>query len=635
MRGKRELKRSLKSFSKEKVSSKNIYYGELGITLGGSQVVDVPNRDGFVFVRIKGNTSELIQALNTTVPSSYGLPVLIHREGQNYKIIGKDDKVYANQGTQIGGGVYPLPRHGGQHSFAPEYNMGADTVWVFSRQFMPMLAHPSGSSMLLTINPHFYEWNGAWKYAQNTGAISFAPYVPTITGSARMALLYINPTNNSLNVTAGSPFSSTFDTPSEFVSYIPDVDRNISIPLAAVRLVTGTTAISWTDIYDMRDFYTVSKRWEGIGIQDDGVPLGTGTILNFNNNLSASIVNGVVTINAAAGGGGGGGQIGIMGWDEGIPLGTGTILNFVGPNVDASISGSVIRIFVTGSTGGSANPPVTGSVVVQDEAQTLGSVTVLNFVGSGVDVSVSGSVARVHISGTSTGQSWISSEKMIVDNLTPQATGSNTNFNLLYSMVSGTSNLYYNGIRQKITDHYTVGAGLNTIATLFTPASPDTLVAVYEIISSGSFAVGGCTSSYPKIDEMWNDQSKVISGNSFVHSQNTSQRYNTYSRQNPPASGDIIENGFYLVAGVYTFKVLAVKSTDGGIASFSIDGGTSFGTLDFYDGSDQFNQELSISNVPVLTDGYHKLRVTTSGKNVLSSSYSLYITKMWFEPASF
>lgn len=494
MRGKRALTKATKSFSKEKVNTKTIYYGELGITLAGSQVVDVPNRDGFVFVRIKGNTSELIQALNSSVPSSYGLAVLLHRDGQNYKIIGKDDKAYANQGIQIPGGVYPLPRHGGQHSFAPELNIGADPVWVFSKQFMPLLPYPSGTSMLLTLNSSFYEWEGSWRYAQTTGSANFTPYIPTITGSARMALLYITPSNNALNIAGGTPFSADITDKNTLAQYIPDVDRNTSIPIAAVRLVTGTTAISWTDIYDMRDFYIVGKRWEGIGIQDDGVPIGTGTILNFNNNLSSSVSNGVVTINATAGGGGGGG-IGVVAWDEGIFLGTGTILNFVGPNVDASISGSVIRVFVTGSTGGSVSPPVTGSVVVQDEGATLGSVTILNFVGNGIDVSVSGSVARVHVTGSVSTQGWISSEKMIVDNLTLQATGSNTNFNLMYSMVSGTSNLFYNGVRQKVDDHYFVTGTYNQIKTLFIPTSPDTLIAVYEIQVSGTLSDGGGGSS--------------------------------------------------------------------------------------------------------------------------------------------
>lgn len=53
------------------------------------------------------------------------------------------------------------------------------------------------------------------------------------------------------------------------------------------------------------------------------------------------------------GGSSSGGSSGIMVWDEGSPLGTGIVLDFVGENVIASISGSVVQVFVTGSSGGS------------------------------------------------------------------------------------------------------------------------------------------------------------------------------------------------------------------------------------------------------------------------------------------
>lgn len=346
-RGDRSLKKSAQKFSKEKVSVKATYFGELGITLGGAQVVNVPGRAGFVFARLNGNTSELIQALNTTVPSAYGLNVQIQRDGQNYKIIGRDVQVYSNQGTQIPGGTSPLPLHGAQHSFAPELGMGADVTWVFSRQFMPLLVYPSGSSNLLTLSPAFYEWEGSWRYAQATGAINLSSYVPTVTGTARMALVYINPATNGIEVLGGPPFSNSITSPSSLAGLIPDVDRNNSIPLAAIKLTTGTNAINWTQIYDLRDFYTVSKHWAGMGFQNGGVPLGTGTSLNFGTNLSATLLNGVVTVNATAGGGGGG--IGFVAQSDGLFLVTGTTLNFVGPNVSVSASGTVARVFVTGT----------------------------------------------------------------------------------------------------------------------------------------------------------------------------------------------------------------------------------------------------------------------------------------------
>jgi hypothetical protein len=72
----------------------------------------------------------------------------------------------------------------------------------------------------------------------------------------------------------------------------------------AVKLTTGTSSLDWSNLYDVRDFLTVQKRFNGIAIQDSGTPKGTGTTLNFGNNLTVSMAGNVATIDAAAGGGG-------------------------------------------------------------------------------------------------------------------------------------------------------------------------------------------------------------------------------------------------------------------------------------------------------------------------------------------
>jgi hypothetical protein len=96
------------------------------------------------------------------------------------------------------------------------------------------------------------------------------------------------------------------------------------------------------------------------------------------------------------------GQFGVTALDEGILLGTGVFFNFVGDNVEASISGSMVRVFVTGSIGGS-DPPVTGTVVVYDEGTLLGSFDEMRFIGSEVAVYNSGTYAAIAITGTAAG----------------------------------------------------------------------------------------------------------------------------------------------------------------------------------------------------------------------------------------
>lgn len=87
--------------------------------------------------------------------------------------------------------------------------------------------------------------------------------------------------------------------------------------------------------------YDLSLVSAGVMNWDDGVPLATGTFIDWGDNLDVTISGSVVRVNAQAGGGGGGSGLGVMNWDDGAPLGTGTIFDW-GRGLDASISGTVV-----------------------------------------------------------------------------------------------------------------------------------------------------------------------------------------------------------------------------------------------------------------------------------------------------
>lgn len=91
-----------------------------------------------------------------------------------------------------------------------------------------------------------------------------------------------------------------------------------------------------------------------------------------------------------AGGGGGGGS-GIMGQDEGAPIGTGTILNVTGNLLQLSISGSVLRLNQTDPT----FPQEVIGIYGQNQGVPLGTGNVLNVDGSRLSLSISGSVLRL------------------------------------------------------------------------------------------------------------------------------------------------------------------------------------------------------------------------------------------------
>lgn len=283
--------------------------GSLGIPLGGQVLVEVPNRNAFVYVKLRDNHSEVIQAFNNKVAPVYNLPVIVERVNNRYEVIGVDAARYQSNWSSF---APYLPRHGNTHSFNIEGGGGGDIVWVYPRQFMPSLILPSGSSGGPNVVMTSYilkNADGTWKYTGLTGTSDITVHKPTGT-SAVMVLVYLDSQSGNpyFLVGSGSYFSESITGSSEVYQYIPSSPNTSHIPLAAVRLVSGTNIISWDNIYDVRQFIHTT-------------PTGTG-----------------------------GSNIAIQ--DEGVAKGSVTTLNFVGDNVQATVSGNTARIFVTGSAGG-------------------------------------------------------------------------------------------------------------------------------------------------------------------------------------------------------------------------------------------------------------------------------------------
>lgn len=316
-------------------------YGMLGITIGGQRRVEVPNRNSYVYVRLRNSQSELIQAFNNRVAPSYNLPVVLKREGNRYVILDVDTTRYDNNWSSYS--PY-LPRHGNTHSFDPETGGGGDTVWVYPRQFMPLLAFPSGSvgSPHAIISPYtLKKENGTWMYVGNTGTASFTPYNPPNSGTAVMGLIALdtNSGNPYLLINSGTTFLDTITGSSQIYPYIPTLTNPSDIPIAAVRLVSGTSRLTWDNIYDVRQFVHNQPSGSAAGISSIAVQ------------------------------------------DEGVSQGNATTFNFVGDGVTATISGSVARIFVDTNTGSSASDfeGDPNSAVLTDPSGTLFTPTWLKW----------------------------------------------------------------------------------------------------------------------------------------------------------------------------------------------------------------------------------------------------------------
>lgn len=319
------------SYNDSVSKSKPVYSGILGLSKDGQRQVNVVGRGGFVYVRLRDNLSEVIQAYNDKVSPIYDFPVLIQRNGNRWYILGKDTARYDTWSNYA-----PfLPAHGSQHSFNRDVGTGGDKVDIYPDQFMPLLVYPSGTAGagMLLVAPYMLQRPTDFIYVGNTGTQNLLVYKPT-TNLAILGLVVMNKNtgNPEVLINSGTSIAASITGSAGISPYIP-YPQSHQEPLYAFRLVSGTTALTWANLYNARQFV--------------GGSTSTGT--------SSS----------------GGGISGIVAQDEGVTLGTGTVFNFVGGNVNASISGSVVRVFVTGSSGGSLPTFITGSIPFAQSDGTL------------------------------------------------------------------------------------------------------------------------------------------------------------------------------------------------------------------------------------------------------------------------
>lgn len=260
----RNLHKALKDQKKKNKQEVLQIAGSLGIPISGQRRVEVPSRNSYVFVRLRDNPNEVIQAFNNKVAASYNLPVIVERQDNRYIVVGVDTVRYQSNWNSF---APYLARHGNTHSFPYDNSGGGDTVFVYPRQFMPALIMPSGSSgagNVIMNGNYLKNTNGTWRYVGPTGTPNFLPYKPT-GSSAVMVLAYLDSLSGNpyLLVGSGAYFSSTITGSAEITPYVPTLSNPDYIPLSAIRLVSGTSVIGWDNIYDVRQFIHI-------------VPTGTG-----------------------------------------------------------------------------------------------------------------------------------------------------------------------------------------------------------------------------------------------------------------------------------------------------------------------------------------------------------------------
>lgn len=340
---KKTLRSAVNKVDLKKKDKETLIPGLLGLNSAAKQV-SVPNRAGYVWVRLRNNDSEVVPVFNDQVSPVFDLPVLVVRDEidpTRYRIYGKDSASYENWQSWS---PY-LPAHGGVHSRSPDSG-GGDVTWVYGGQFMPLLVSPSGTSGAgnVIIDPFIYYHNdhNQYKYAGGTGTGDILVHKPT-DNTAKMVLIYLD-TDGNPQLLPGSTFDATVTGTSSVLQYIPTVDVDSGMPLAAARIVSGTSSVVWSNLYDLRPIITGNDK-DKIAIFDDGSFQVSGTAVSFDTNLSVAVTGTVAFVSSTAAGGSSSPTYPAIS-DDLIFVATGTQIDF-GENLSVANTGTVVFISST------------------------------------------------------------------------------------------------------------------------------------------------------------------------------------------------------------------------------------------------------------------------------------------------
>jgi len=364
--GKKKLERALTAFSNTKVTKPELVPGMLGGYIDGYQQIVVGYRQDFVYVRLRTSDSETIQAFNDKVGLHWDLPVLVYRDPDSpgvWRIYGRDIRQYA----EWEGAAYNNP-HADSHSFAGAARTGADVVWTFKRQYMPLLMHPNPTgTMGLYIEPDFYLYGGEVRWWPGSGTASLDAYKPTGSFTARFVTVYLNSAGVP-DFLQGDEFSA-LDVPSDPSTYIEIPSYSQGVPLGAVLLLSGTEYIGWGELYDLRlpnqAVFPMSDISGSLIFYDEGALQGSAPRLNVTGErLSLSVSGSYATIQSSPDPVE---QIGVFNIDTppGTAIGTGTTIEW-GDNLTVSLSGTTLHVDAQGGGGGVAHVFPGGALTIAD-----------------------------------------------------------------------------------------------------------------------------------------------------------------------------------------------------------------------------------------------------------------------------
>lgn len=278
--GLRKLQSAIKTLVSSKADVQEIIPGALGTyDSNGNKIINVPGRSQFVYVRVRGQVSEVIEAFNERIGEQWGTPIRLIKDPlapRFYTVMGRDIGKYQDWADA------GLPNHGNQHSFSSDTASGRDITFIYRRQLVqPLLPHPENpTGMTIKVEADYYYDPLTNAYVRFAGGSSpdMSGDLPSTPAFSVFVLVYLDYATNTILTLRGSEFSSSTP-PDTAIASIPALPPSTGIPLAGALLNFDTTSVNWDSIYDVRTmiFSLTTTVATPIELFDHYTDVGNGT----------------------------------------------------------------------------------------------------------------------------------------------------------------------------------------------------------------------------------------------------------------------------------------------------------------------------------------------------------------------
>ena len=263
------LRRKFKGKLNQKQNVPFTINGLLGNTSG---VVNVPNRNNYVYVRLAG--SGVAEVFNNRVQTIFDLPVICGYDPvdpQRFQVLSIQGAMSDAVGSSIiyGTGYAPSERYRWMYPGG-----GQDPLFSELRQFMPLRITPVSSMSFVVHNQVI--WNGtAWEIFGGSTEINLTSLIPTTSGKCAMVLISIDG-DGAIETTKGTEV----DIADLVVTDIPSPPAGTRYVIGAIRVYYGQTQIQEartnTDIVDLRFPQLITDKYI------DGIEVDLSTIADGN-----------------------------------------------------------------------------------------------------------------------------------------------------------------------------------------------------------------------------------------------------------------------------------------------------------------------------------------------------------------